>query len=271
MIAERTQSVPALERGLAILECLASSHHGLTLSQITRTVNLPKSSVHCLLLTFQRCSYIERDDETGRYRLGLRLFGLANTALAGITLREHAAPLLRRLMDRTGLTVHMAALEHDEAVLIARFDPPGVPRPATWVGKRMELHCTALGKALLAYTSEPRVEELVRKHGLLRHNENTIASFRRLKQELEVVRQRGYSVDDEEEEIGVRCIGAPLIDSSGQAPAAISVTGSTSDIDVTSCTQIVAAVKEAAASISERLSASGTTGTHTDAHRATAK
>ncbi len=255
MSAIKTQSVPALQRGLAILDCLSHSHHGLTLSQITRNLDLPKSTVHCLLLTLERLDYIARDEQSGRYRLGLRLFGLANTAMAGIALREQAAPVLRRLMDRTGLTVHLAAMEQEQAVLIARIDPPGVPRPATWVGKRMPLHCTALGKALLAYMPEDQVEHLIRDQGMLRHNENTIASLRRLKQELQTVRRNGYAIDDEEEEIGVRCVGAPVLDSEERARAAISVTGTTSNIDSESFPRLVAAVQEAAHRISATLGA----------------
>jgi DNA-binding IclR family transcriptional regulator len=246
MSAIKTQSVPALQRGLAILECLSHSHHGLTLSQITRNLELPKSTVHCLLLTLERLGYIARDEQSGRYRLGLRLFGLANTALAGMALREQAAPVLRSLMAQTKLTVHLAAMEQDQAVLIARIDPPGVPRPATWVGKRMPLHCTALGKALLAYLPEGQVEQLIRNQGMLRYNENTISSLRRLKQELQTVRRNGYSIDDEEEEIGVRCVGAPVLDSQECARAAVSVTGTISNIDSESLPRQVAAVQEAA-------------------------
>lgn len=260
MAAPRTQSVPALERALLILECLAQSQHGLTLSQIARALKLPKSTVHCLLLTFERCGYIQRDDASGRYRLGLRLFRIVNSALPAPTIRDQAAAVLRELMESTRLTVHMAVLDDDEIVLIAKFAPPGLPTAPTWVGKRMEFHCTALGKALVAYLEESELEHLIRDHGMLRHNDNTISSVRRLRQDLEQVRCRGYSLDDEEEEIGSRCVGAPVLDASGRARAAISVVGTVDEIDGESLPRLVATVKEAASVIAGRLLAAESRG-----------
>src|SRR5580704_3029912 len=108
MPATKTQSVPALERGLSILEWLSKSKHGLTLSQLSRSLDLPKSSVHCLLLTFERQGYLNRDESSGRYRLGLRLCGLASAAVSGIMLRDQAAPFLNQLRASTHLTTHMA-------------------------------------------------------------------------------------------------------------------------------------------------------------------
>src|ERR1035438_6189373 len=146
----RTQSVPALERGLLILEFLAQSRRGVTLSQLTRKLQLPRSTGHALLLTYQRTGYVQRCEKTGRYCLGFRLQALANLALCGTSLRTQAAPYLRQLMVDTGLAVHLAVMEDGEAILIDRIEAPGTPHLATWVGKRMGLHCTALGKALIS-------------------------------------------------------------------------------------------------------------------------
>ena len=252
MLAERTQSVPALERGLAILEHLTKCRHGQTLSQLTRQLRLPKSSVHCLLLTFERHGYLYRDEASGRYRMGLRVCDLANTAIEGIQVREQAAPFLSRLRTSTGLTGHMAILEGGEVVLIEKMETPKF-RVNSWIGKRMDLHCTALGKALMAYLPDEQVESLVRSRGMLRHNDNTIGSIRRLKQELEQVRRQGYAVDDEEEEINVRCIGAPILNSHNQAIAAISITGTVADIHADSRDDLIASVKETASAIAAQL------------------
>lgn len=251
MLAEKTQSVPALERGLAILELLSKSKHGLTLSQLTRSLDLPKSSVHCLLLTFERHGYLYRDDLSGRFRLGLRLCDLANGALSGVALREQAAPFLNQLRESTQLTTHMAVLEQDEVVLIEKVEPL-TTRINSWIGKRMDVHCTALGKALTAYLPEEQVDALVRRRGMLRHNDNTISSLKRLKQELEQVRKLGYSIDDEEEEIGVRCLGAAVLSAENHAIAAISVTGTTVQINAETRDALVAKIKAAAAGIAEQ-------------------
>jgi DNA-binding IclR family transcriptional regulator len=250
--APRTQSVPALERGLSILESLSKSKHGLTLSQLSRALELPKSSVHCLLLTFERHGYLHHDDSSGRYRLGLRFCDLANAALGGVMLRDQAAPFLRQLRESTQLTTHMAVLEHDEVVLIEKLEAPA-SRVNSWIGKRMDVHCTALGKALTAALPEEQLDVLVHRHGLLRHNDNTIASIKKLKQELEQVRRRGYAIDDQEEEIGVRCIGAAVLGGGQQPLAAISITGTIEQIYGDTLDSFVAKVKGAAASIGDEL------------------
>lgn len=230
MASLKTPSVPAVERALSILELLASSRIGLPLADLARQMGLPKSSVHCLLLTLERRGYLHRNARTNRYLFGFRLFTLANMALSGLELRERAAPFLHELARKTSLTTHLAILEQNEAVLIDKVEPPGTLKLATWLGKRMEVHCTGVGKALIAFLPEPEVDRLIRDHGLPRHNDNTIVSPRRLKQELARVRALGFSTDDEEDEIGNRCIGAPVFDGAGQIAAAISLSGPVSQI-----------------------------------------
>ncbi|MEX2263384.1 MAG: IclR family transcriptional regulator [Bryobacteraceae bacterium] len=197
-------SVPAIERAFVILELLAHSRAGLTLRDVVRATSLPKSSVYCILTTLQRHGYLHRNERTSRYLFGLKLFSLANSALSGLPLREQAEPFLRSLMMQTRLTVHMGIKEREEVVLVAKTEPPGISRLATWIGKRMEVHCTALGKALLAFLPEEEVDRVLQAHNLPRHNENTISSVRRLKEDLARVRTRGYAIDDEEDEIGLR-------------------------------------------------------------------
>jgi DNA-binding IclR family transcriptional regulator len=223
--------VPALERGIAILEVLGRSRAGLSLSQLTRQLSLPKSSVHCLLRTLEATGYLYRESASGKYRVSLRICELARQALNGMSLREQSRPFLRVLAEQTGLTVHMAVLEQGSCVLIEKVTPPGAVRTATWVGKQLGLHCTAIGKALIAYLSDAEVARLVMEHGLIRYNDNTIRSVRQLNKELEGVRQRGYSVDDEEEEIGVRCIGAPVFNGTAEVVASLSIAGPTTQID----------------------------------------
>lgn len=222
--------VPALERGLAIIEMLAKSRSGLTLSQLTRYLELPKSSAFCLLRTLESAGYIYREGDLGKYRISLRVCSLAHMALGGIRLREIARPHLRCLSESTGLTVHMAVLEHGACTLVEKMARPEVKPVATWIGKHLGLHCTALGKALSAYIPDEEFQILIREQGLLRHNDNTICSLKRLRAELDNVRERGYAVDDEEEEIGVRCIGAPVLNSRREALAAISLVATTAQL-----------------------------------------
>jgi DNA-binding IclR family transcriptional regulator len=255
MAASKTPSVPALQRGLAILELVAHSKSGLTFSQLTRHFDFPKSSVHCLLVTFEREGFLQRDSTTGRYMSGLKLVSIANVALQGIVLRDKAAPLLRPLVAATGMTVHMAILDRDEVVVVAKVERPGGHRVATWVGKRVDPHCTSLGKCLIAYLSEQDLDRLIGQRGLLRHNENTIVSPSRLKEELAKIRALGYAMDDEEEEIGVRCIGAPVWDWDGRVIAAVSVAGPTTRINEETFDALVSDVRRTALAISQQLGA----------------
>jgi len=250
--AEKTRSVPAVDRVLSILELLAGSKRGLSAAELVELTGMPRSSVHCLTLTLERRGYLYRNAKTGRYLLGLKLFSLANYANGGMELRDRAAPELNQLMQQTRLTVHLAVLENDEAVLIAKVDAPGIFRLATWAGKRMEFHCTSIGKAMAAYLSEETVR-IVAARGLTRHNENTILCERRLREELREVRKLGYAVDDEEEEVGLRCIGAPVFDAEGTIVAAISIAGLTSQIHADNLASYAAKVKSTAARISEML------------------
>jgi len=227
MESTKKNSVPALERGLRILELLPKSRGGLTLSQLTRYLGLPKSSVHCLLHTLQDSGYVYKDADTGKFRVSLRVCALANMALNAIGLREQAKPHLQNLAKSLRMTVHLAVMEQGACILIEKVSPPEVTRIATWTGKHLSLHCTAVGKALAAYLPEEQLDALIREQGLLRHNDNTICSAPRLKRELAIIRQRGYALDDEEEEINVRCLGAPILDEKGNAIAAISIVGTT--------------------------------------------
>jgi DNA-binding IclR family transcriptional regulator len=253
MRATKTPSVPALQRGLAILERIANSRRGLTFAQLARFFEFPKSSVHTLVLTLEREGYLQRDDATGRYMTGRKLVQIAGMTLDGLVVRERAAPLMRGLVAETGMTAHLAVLDRNEVTVVAKVDRPGVHRIATWVGKRMDVHCTSLGKCLIAYLPDEQVDRLINDRGLLRHNEHTIVSPERLKQELSRTRTLGYALDDEEEELGGRCVGAPVRERDGRVVAAVSVAGSTDQITVDTLTTISTQVMGAALAISKEL------------------
>jgi DNA-binding IclR family transcriptional regulator len=129
----------------------------------------------------------------------------------------------------------------------------------TWVGKRMELHCTALGKVLLAWLPEEEARRILNERILARHNENTKASPRRLLEELQETRKRGYAVDDEEAEIGYRCLGAPVFDSNGEIAAAVSVSGTTSQLHFVNAAPIASHLCDTAAQITRLHAPAGNT------------
>ncbi len=252
MCTAKTKSVPAVERALTIFEIMGAARKGLTLSEIARSLELPKSSVHYVLSTLERRGYLYRRGERGRYMFTSKLFSLASSAQSGLGLGEESRPFLRQLMESTGLTVHMALLEQNELVLIEKAEPTPFRLPS-WVGKRMAIHCTGLGKALLAHLPEERINQIIRQ-GLMQYNDNTIVSSRKLLQELARIRQLGYSLDDEEETVGLRCVGAAVL-GSGQAIAAISIAGGTHEITSDNLESLAAKLKGTAEKLSRHLMA----------------
>jgi DNA-binding IclR family transcriptional regulator len=249
MAAIKTQTVPALDRALSILELLAKSRAGLTLPELVEQSNLPRSSVHYLLVTLERRGYVQRNERTSRYLFGINLVSLANSAWNGLSLRQQAGPFLSSLVRRTQTTAHMGILKDGEAVIVAKHSPIDGVRMATWVGKRMEVHCTGLGKALIAHLGGSQLENIMREHGLPRHNENTIASPKKLREELVRVVQNGYSLDDEEDELGLRCIGVPVFDAAGAAIAAVSLSGTSSQFNEANYSFLIRETQNTAAEI----------------------
>jgi DNA-binding IclR family transcriptional regulator len=249
----RSYLVPSIDRALKVIELLSVSKDGFTLSELCRQLKLPKSSAHLILSTLEERGYIQKNRETGIYRYGLKLISLSRTAFEGLELRDEARPSIESLMKKTSLTVHMAILERNEAVIIEKIEPPGLIKVATWIGRRMDVNCTGAGKALIAFLPEAEFNSQIKPKGLARHNQKTIVSIARLKRELAKVRKQGYAVDDEEDDIGLRCIGAPVFDSSGRAAAAISVSGTVAQLPLESIPKTAKLVKEAAAAISSRL------------------
>jgi DNA-binding IclR family transcriptional regulator len=246
----KTKSVPAIEKGMAILEELATSQSGLSLSELIRKLDLPKSSTYGLLLTLERLGYLHRNETTGRYMFGMKIFSLANMAMNSLNLRKIAAPFIRELMKKTRLTVHVTIQEQNEAVIIEKVESAFTPKVETWIGKRMGIHCTAAGKALISNWQEEDINHLI-NHGLPRYNENTIVSPKKLKEELALVRLHGYSLDLEEETIGSRCIGAPIYNQTKRIVAAVSIAGYKQQIHNDTLPMLVSCVKETAERISD--------------------
>ncbi len=248
-------SVPSVTRALNILELLAQSQRGLTLSDISRRLGLPKSSTHVLIRTLETAGYLRGSKANGKFCFGLKLISLSNMALENLDLREQARPFLLGLMARTGLTVHLAILEGAEAVIIEKIEAPGLLRLATWVGRRLDANSSGVGKALLAFgTDENAAPRLTRL--MARYNKNTIFSPERLARELKKVRELGYAFEDEEGEIGFRCIGAPIYDSGNRAVAAVSIAGTTSQITDDRVAKLASLVKATAGRISAHLGSS---------------
>jgi len=224
-LAKSPYQVQVIDRALSILDLLSAQGPDLTLAEISDRLQLHKSTVHRLIMVLERHNLLERNSVNGRYRLGLKLFELGTKAVSQLNLRERARPFLERLVLETSETVHLCVLDDSEVVYLDKVEPERSVRMATSIGRRNPAHCTAAGKAMMASLPGTQVESIVRKQGMRAVTSHTITSLLELKKELERIRKLGYSVDNEEIEEGVRCVGCVVRNFSGEPLAAISISG----------------------------------------------
>ncbi|MEV4255799.1 IclR family transcriptional regulator [Spirillospora sp. NPDC049652] len=201
------EAVRSLERAFELLEHLADAGGEMALSELTEVSGLPMPTIYRLMRTLVNQGYV-RQEANKRYALGPRLIRLGDGA--GRLLGTWARPALARLVDEVGETANMAVLEGDSAVYVAQVPSRHSMRMFTEVGRRVLPHCTGVGKALLAQLPEPRVREILSRTGMPARTPHTFTEANALVDELARVRERGYAVDDEEQEVGVRCVAVPL-------------------------------------------------------------
>jgi IclR family transcriptional regulator, KDG regulon repressor len=214
-----------LDRTAAILDALAACDEDLSLFELSARLDLHKSTIHRLLMVLERHHLVERRAQNGKYGLGLKLFELGTKAFARLGLGERAHPFLERLAAETGETAHLCTLDDGEVIYLEKVEPSRSVRVPSSVGQRNPAHCTAVGKALLAFLPQSEVDALIRRRGLKAYTRHTITGTAPLKRELGAIRNRGYAIDDEEIEEGLRCIGAPVRDHSGRVVASMSIAG----------------------------------------------
>jgi DNA-binding IclR family transcriptional regulator len=219
----------SVERAFAILEFLNSSRRGWNISELSRKLGLPKSSTHVLFSTLDKLGYISEYQSTRRYQLSPKLYGLGRRALETTPLPMIALPHLHWLVQQTNLTAHVGILEKKQVVFIQKVDGPGIIKFDTYIGKCSQLHCTGLGKSLVAFRPEGEILSLLERYNFSRFTKQTISSHSAFMAECERIRRSGYSIDDEEEELGIRCVAVPIL-CEGIAVAAVSVTGTTSQM-----------------------------------------
>jgi DNA-binding IclR family transcriptional regulator len=257
MAASETNPATAVERALNILEAAADRREGLTNSEISHKLAIPKSSASYILRALERRGYLRRDATTGRYRLGLKILSLGGDARANLDLAEVALPFMQSLQERIHLTVHLAVLDQGEAVYIEKVDAPGFFKVNTWIGRRMYLHSTSVGKCLIAGMPKQEVENLLHQQGLKKRTPKTITSLAKLLAELELVHAQGHAIDDEENSVGARCVAVPLAGVNGVAVAALGVSGTLTQMDEPNLPRILEALKETARRVARQMQRNG--------------
>jgi IclR family KDG regulon transcriptional repressor len=217
--------VQSVSRSLRILEAMGRSDNPQSLAEITDAVQLPKTTVHRLLETLQCEGYVEQNPITRQFLLSSKILGLAASFLGRLDVRELARPILMELWQQSQETVHLGLLDNGEVLYVEKLESPHTIRMYSEIGRRAPLHCTGLGKALLANLPTEEIEQIVARRGLQRYTENTLVDQISLLEEIATIRSRGVAFDNEEHEKSVRCVAAPVFDAQGQVIAAISIAG----------------------------------------------
>lgn len=239
----------AIGKVAAVVEALASEQR---IAEIVRATGLPASTVHRILRELVELGWARDDGEHG-YLLGARLLSLAGQASNRNTISRIAHPILRELGQRTGHTVHFALLSGDEAVYIDKIEGRGSYRMRSRIGLAIPLHCTAIGKALLATMSGDELRATLDRTGTPARTGRTISDRAVLVEHLADVRRHGYAVDDEENEVHTRCIGTAVIDHRGLPLGGVSLSALAFDLDQDHLRRLAPHVVAAGAAVSQAI------------------
>lgn len=246
---ERSGGVQSLDRAFGLLEHMAAAGGDVALSELATMSGLPLPTIHRIIRTLVGSGYV-RQLPSRRYALGPRLIGLGDAASR--MLGSWAAPQLAALVEAVGETANMAMLDGDAVVYIAQVPSKHSMRMFTEVGRRVPVHCTGVGKVLLAQLPVPDVLSLVARAGMVAQTPHTITDPDRLLRELDKIRQQGYAVDDAEQELGVRCVAMAV--PGGPSMTAVSVSGPETRVTWAAVEQITPVLSAAALALAGELS-----------------
>lgn len=243
----------SLSRALNLLQRLAETPSGLSLTDLSYQLGIPTATVHRMLNTFEEQDFVEQDVEQGLWFVGLTAFTVGNAFLGRRDFVASARSHMHNLVEQCGETVNLGVIDDGEAVFISQVESPEVMRMIVRLGSRSPIHASGVGKALLAYLPEQRFARILQQRGLAHYTEKTIDNPAQLRDELDHVRQLGYALDDEEHAIGLRCVASAIFDQNGQALAAISLSGPKARVTDARLDELGIAVRQTADEITQAL------------------
>lgn len=221
--AKAAGSIQVIDRMISLLDALAATPDAASLKQLAATTDLHPSTAHRILAALCAARFVERQ-EAGNYRLGIRLLELGAIVKSRIDLREVALPYMQQLQEKIGEAINLGIRRDDEIVYLERTAAgPSLVRVVYLLGGRAPLHLTSLGKLFLAADSPQAVRDYARRTGLPGKTPHSLTTLDGLENELDKVRRQGIAHDDEEAELGLKCVAAPIYDDEGQIVAALSV------------------------------------------------
>lgn len=253
MLKPHIYSSQVLDRVVRILECFGPERTDLRLVEIAEVTGLHKSTLYRLLEAMRAHRLLGFDAESGRYHPGLKLFEIGSLAAGRFHLERHAHPTLEHLATVSGETAHLCVLDGSEVIYIAKVECTRTLRIPSAVGQRNPAYCTGVGKAILAFLSPQQIESHISSTPLKAFTRKTITSASELKANLRQIAARGYAIDDQEREEGVRCVAAPVRDHTGAVVAAISIAGPATRVTKERIAELARLVLAAADEISAAL------------------
>lgn len=245
--------VQSVARSIAILKALSRGDDGMTLTDVALTVGLPPSTTHRLLTTLQNDRMVRFDHAMTLWHVGVEAFVIGNAFVRSRDLVVMARPVMRRLMNETGETVKLAIEDDGEIIYLAQVESRQTMRAYRAPGARVPMHCSGVGKALLARHSDDRVNRILQRHGLVQVTAKTLATPAKFRAALADIRRQGYAIDDEEQAIGLRCIAAAVCNEHEEPMAAISISGPSARISDDKIPGLAGLVTKAAADIAGEL------------------
>ena len=248
----RRVRLSSVANSIRLTKAFSEDEYEMGISALAMRLGLAKSTVHRLATTLVEYDILEQNKETGKYRLGLALFELGTMVRRKMDTNSGAQVQIHALADETGETVQLAILDHLSVLYIRIRESRQAVRMSSGLGSRAPAHCTGVGKALIAFQPPEIVQQII-DNGLKRYTQGTITDPEKLRAELATIRQKGYAIDDEEIEVGLRCIAAPIRDHSGQVTAAISVAAPVQRMTKKNIQATIPSVVAAAEAISRRL------------------
>ncbi len=250
---ERENMVKSVSRALDIIKLISWKKGGLGVTEIANQMDINKSSVYRILSTLVQYGYVEQDKGTERYKLGYQFLEVSSRLLESLDIRTEAKPFLQELEKETNEVIHLVVYDQGEVVYIEKLDGNEALRMHSKVGKRAPMHCTSVGKAILAYLPADSVQEILERKGLPVHTVKTITDKNVLAEELAEVKKKGIALDLEENENGITCIAVPIFDHLGKVAAAVSISGPTIRMNETRLVELQPRMIEIGKQISARL------------------
>jgi len=223
--AKPNYPIKVLDKSLSVLELLLQKGSAMNMIELSEKLGFYPSTTHRILDTLKHWGYVEQDSHTQKYQLGLKSLELGMAKLHQMDLVREATPYLRELAGKCNETVHLGILENTHVLYLAKEESSQTIRMISYVGRRAPLHCTGLGKVLLAHLPLSERNELMNEIELTRLTENTITDKKKLVEELAKVEKGGFALDIEENERDVRCIAGPVRNYQGKVIAAVSISG----------------------------------------------